>query len=228
VRSDLIDQTEQLAPGHKRRKADPTLESFFSRDLSAAERGELDKRLLRLVADRRFPFSFVESQAFINFFSLLCQSAVSRLPNLRQLGGPILDAAAADAKTKSRHAVRTLLQDSARATSMLDGYKTAHNTHLLGAVIGIGAERYILDAEEEGYQNHGVAAASEMASVIEMLEADGDLPIGCACTEDAGHCGRARRILALRYPKLEFLRCLAHKVNLLMKHVLQDSSLRPF
>ena len=227
MRSYLIDQTEQHAPGHKRRKADPTLESFFSRDLSAAEKGELDKRLLRIVADRRFPFSFVESQAFITLFSLLCQSAVSRLPNLRQLGGPILDAAAADAETKSRHAVKTLLQDSARATSMLDGYKTARNTHLLGAVISIGAERYIMDAEKESYQNHGVAAPSEMASVIEKLEADGDLPIGCACTEDAGHCGRARRILALRYPKLNFLRCLAHKVNLLMKHVLQDSSLRP-
>jgi len=227
VRSYLIDQTEQLTPGPKRRKADPTLESFFSRDLSAAEKGELDKRLLRLVADRRLPFSFVESQAFINLVSLLRQSAVSRLPSRRQLGGPILDAAAADAKTKSRHAVRTLLRGSARATLMLDGYKTANNTHILGAVIGIGAERHILDAEEEGYQHHGVAAASEMASVIDKLEADGDLPIGCVCTDDAGQCGRARRILALRYPKLVFLRCLAHQVNLLMKHVLQDSSLRP-
>jgi len=75
---------------------------------------------------------------------------------------------------------------------MLDGYKTANNTHILGAVIGIGAERYILDAEEEGYQHHGVAEASEMASVIDKLEADGDLSIGCVCTDDAGQCGRAR------------------------------------
>jgi len=105
VRSYLIDQTEQHTPGPKRRKADPTLESFFSRDLLAEEKGELDKRLLRLVADRRLPFSFVESQAFINLVSLLRQSAVSRLPSRCRLGGPILDAAAADAKTKSRHAV---------------------------------------------------------------------------------------------------------------------------
>jgi len=71
VRGYLIDQTKQLTPGPKRRKADPTLDSFFSRDLSVAGKGELDMRLLRLVADRRLPFAFVESQAFINLVSLL-------------------------------------------------------------------------------------------------------------------------------------------------------------
>ena len=146
----------------------------------------MDKRLLQLMADRRFPFSSVESQAFINLVSLPRQYAVSRLPSRRQRGGPILDSAAADAKTKSRHAVKTLLRGSARATLMLNGYKTANNTHILGAVIGIGAERYILEADEEGYQHYGVAAASEMASVFDKMEADGDLPIGCVCTDDAG------------------------------------------
>ena len=58
--------------------------------------------------------------------------------------------------------------------------------------MGIGAERYILDSEEEGYQHHGVAAACEMASVSDKLEADGDPPIGFLLTDDAGQCGRAR------------------------------------
>lgn len=136
-RSYIIDQTKQRTPKPKWRKADPMLESFFSRDLSAAEKAGLDKRLLRLLADRRLLFSFVKSETFINLVNLLHQS------NRRQLGGPILKAAAADAKTKCRHTVRTLLQRSVRATLMLDGCKTAENTRVLGAVIGIGAERYI-------------------------------------------------------------------------------------
>lgn len=214
-------------PEPKRRRPDAHLESYFCRDLSPADKAELDKRLLLMIADRRLPFSFVESHAFRSVVGLLRQSAVARLPSRRQLGGPILDAAAAAAKAQSTSAVKSLLRGSARATLMLDGYKMANHTHILGAVIGIGPERCAVDATEEGYQHHGVAAASAMASVIDQLEALGDLPIGCVCTDDAGQCGRARRILALRYPRLVFLRCLAHQVNLLMRHVLHDSSLRP-
>ena len=152
---------------------------------------------------------------------------MGRLPSRSQFCAPILDAAALDAIAKSPHAVRTLVRGSVRATLILDGYKTSKNTHILGAVINIGSECYSLDAKEEGYQNHGVQTANEMASVFEKLQADGNLPIRCVCTHYAGQCGRARRILALRYPKLIFLRCLAHQVNLWMQYVLQNPSLRP-
>lgn len=226
VRNYLSEHAGQAAPVPKRRRSDATLTSYFSRDLSAAEKAELDKRLLLLVVDRRLPFSFVESDAFIDVVRVLRQSAVPRIPSRRQLGGTILDTAAVHAKTQSRNVVKGLLRGSAKGTLMLDGYQTSDGTHVLGAVIGIGPERFVLDAKEEGYEHDGIATAIEIASVIDDVEQDGDFPIGCVCTDDAGQCGRARRILALRYPHLVFLRCLAHQVNLLMKHVLSDSTLR--
>lgn len=41
--------------------------------------------------------------------------------------------------------------------------------------------------------------------------------IGSGVTDDAGQCGRARRISALRWPKMVFLRCFAHDINNLVK-----------
>eukprot|EP00644_Phytophthora_capsici_P017236 jgi/Phyca11/122534/e_gw1.48.316.1 len=45
--------------------------------------------------------------------------------------------------------------------------------------------------------------------------------IGSCVTDDAGQCARARRILALRWPNIIFLRCFAHDINNLVKAVLQ-------
>lgn len=223
VRNDLT-QAGQAAPIPKRRRSDATLTSYFSRDLSAAEKAELDKHLLLLVADRRLPFTFVESEAFIDVVRVLRQSAMSRVPSRLQLGGAILDTAAVHAKTQFRKVVKGLLRGSAKATLTLDGCQITDGTDILGAVIGIGPERFVLDGKEEGYEHHGIATALEKASLFDGVEQDGHFPIGCVYSDDAGQCGRARRILALRYPHLVFLRCLAHEVKWLMKHVLKDST----
>ena len=39
------------------------------------------------------------------------------------------------------------------------------------------------------------------------------------CTDDAGQCARAKRILSLRFPALYFGRCYAHQVHLIVKGV---------
>lgn len=119
----------------------------------------------------------------------------------------------------------SLLSGSVKASVILDEYKTSNKTLILGAVVGSGPEHFILDYKKEGYEHHGFATAIQTVVVIDSLKRDGDLPIGCVCTDDAGQCGRAGRILVLRYPKLALLRRLAHQVNHLMKHVLKDWSL---
>lgn len=45
--------------------------------------------------------------------------------------------------------------------------------------------------------------------------------VGAVVTDNAGQCGRARRILALRYPNIAFMYCFAHDVNNLVKAVLK-------
>jgi hypothetical protein len=45
--------------------------------------------------------------------------------------------------------------------------------------------------------------------------------VGACVIDNAGQCGRARRILALRHPDIIFLHCFAHDVNNLVKEVLR-------
>ncbi|ETP16939.1 hypothetical protein F441_08519 [Phytophthora nicotianae CJ01A1] len=54
----------------------------------------------------------------------------------------------------------------------------------------------------------------------EMKEEGWD--IGASVTDNAGQCGRARRILSLRWPQVAFSICFAHDLNNLVKNVLES------
>jgi hypothetical protein len=47
--------------------------------------------------------------------------------------------------------------------------------------------------------------------------------LGAIVTDNAGQCGRARRILALRWTNIVFVHCFAHAVNNRVKSVLKTS-----
>ncbi|KAK1934141.1 hypothetical protein P3T76_011344 [Phytophthora citrophthora] len=59
-----------------------------------------------------------------------------------------------------------------------------------------------------GSRHDGVAIGEQMESVMKDITAKG-WQIGAVVTDDAGQCGRARRILALRHPRIAFIRCFA-------------------
>jgi hypothetical protein len=47
--------------------------------------------------------------------------------------------------------------------------------------------------------------------------------VSAVITDNVGNCARARRILALCWPKIIFLICYAHQINLLVKDVIVTS-----
>jgi hypothetical protein len=47
--------------------------------------------------------------------------------------------------------------------------------------------------------------------------------VGAIITDNVGNCARARRILALRWPKIVFMFWYAHQINLLVKDVITTS-----
>ncbi|ETL25749.1 hypothetical protein L916_20441 [Phytophthora nicotianae] len=49
---------------------------------------------------------------------------------------------------------------------------------------------------------------------------------GAAITDDASQCSRGRRILALRWPDVVFLKCFAHDINNLVKSILSSPTFR--
>ncbi|KAG6977565.1 hypothetical protein JG688_00000161, partial [Phytophthora aleatoria] len=64
----------------------------------------------------------------------------------------------------------------------------------------------------------GIAIAEQMESVMEKMMSDG----WSVVTDNAGQCGRARRILSLRWPQISFQICFAHDLNNLVKAVLKS------
>ncbi|POM78256.1 LOW QUALITY PROTEIN: Hypothetical protein PHPALM_4233 [Phytophthora palmivora] len=69
-------------------------------------------------------------------------------------------------------------------------------------------------------RHDGLAIAEQMEAVLEQLLSSG-WKVGAVVTDNAGQCGRARRILALRYPDIAFVFCFAHDVNNLVKSILK-------
>ena len=77
----------------------------------------------------------------------------------------------------------------------------------------------MLKSELSGSNHHGLALAGVYEKL--MFETYSNEHIfHYLCTDDAGQCGRARRILALRYPFIMFHKCWAHQINLMVKALL--------
>jgi hypothetical protein len=73
-----------------------------------------------------------------------------------------------------------------------------------------------------GSQHDDLAIAEHLEIILLSMIAQG-LDVGVVVTDNTDNCARARRILALRWPKIVFLFCYAHQINLLVKDVIATS-----
>jgi hypothetical protein len=88
---------------------------------------------------------------------------------------------------------------------------------------------------EAGSINIGVYVASSWESIIQNTQAflnnkvapndNHDHLIHYFVSDDAGQCGKARRVLALRYPGMIFMMCWAHQVNLMVSQIIQRAGI---
>ena len=106
-----------------------------------------------------------------------------------------------------------------------DSWVSVARKHILGVVLSvsdmwfpydnaIGRGNEILDSE-----HNGVFVAKQIEEGYLQSERNFGISIGSVCTDDAGQCARAKRILSLRFPALYFGRCYAHQVHLIVKGV---------
>lgn len=103
-----------------------------------------------------------------------------------------------------------------------DVWQNISKEHLLGcqlSLFGILLTYALLPAGDE---HHGIAIAKQLEQLLERAQLEGWC-VGAMATDNAGQCGRARRILAIRWPQVVFLFCFAHDVNNLVKAVLKSN-----
>ena len=97
---------------------------------------------------------------------------------------------------------------------IVDGYKNVSSEHIESIIVSVGGTMFPLGMDACGTDHDGLS----VARFLERLLKEHCLKynVKYVCTDDAGQCGRARRILALRYPHFVFMRCYAHQINLMV------------
>jgi len=96
----------------------------------------------------------------------------------------------------------------------LDGYQTTGRKHFTGIMLHANGHTVPFDEILQGGDvHHGIAVAKEIEEAIYMVQTSTNMVIGSVCTDDAGQCARARRILALRFRRIVFTKCFAHQVQ---------------
>jgi hypothetical protein len=101
----------------------------------------------------------------------------------------------------------------------VDGWESVSKEHLDGIILYVGGHAYSLETIKSGPEHDGLAVARDWEH---LLKKHGELyPISYHCSDDAGQCARARRILRLRWPHVLFTKCFAHQVNLMVGALLK-------
>ncbi|KUF95147.1 ALA-interacting subunit 3 [Phytophthora nicotianae] len=177
--------------------------------------------LVEFQAENCLADSFIGKDSTVRLIEQLEPRLVEHIPSRRTLGGQLLNTHADQLIKGESDEVKGLqLRSGGRANFLSDGWQDVGKRHLLGAHIGLFGSFTTLGLfPTETQRLDGLALASRMEKIMEDAEEDG-WEIGGVITDDAGNCGRARRILALRWPKVVFLKCFAHDLNNLVKKIL--------
>jgi len=147
--------------------------------------------------------------------------AAKALPTRQLLGGPILNKYANKVDSGDHAALKVAAPPGSgkRVNFLSDAWENIAKTHILGVILSLAGLCVTFGTFTYGSRHDGLAIAEHLESILLLMIAQG-WDVGAIVTDNAGNCARARRILALRWPKIVFLFCYAHQINLLVKDVI--------
>lgn len=197
----------------------------FAKPHSAKRKQHIEQLYLEFIAENDLPFRLSESFSAKRFFSCLDPASNSSVPDRKCLVEKLLPSYSNTVLTEFKD--RLLKQQeigNGVATLLCDDWKNIKSTHLLAIQLNHEGERITVSAAKAGDRHDGIWIAKHIENAIAELITQ-NIKIGCVVTDDAGSCSRARRILALRWPKIVFLKCFAHQIHLIVKNLLKDKIL---
>ncbi|KAF1314928.1 hypothetical protein FI667_g16383, partial [Globisporangium splendens] len=196
---------------------------FFSVSHNPDDIHEFERLLLEFQADNQLPDTFVDRLSTKRLFTFMNPVSAASIPSRRLLGGCILDEHASKGLQQDTNGLRQLQDKTGgRVNFLSDVWQNIAKSHLLGCQLTLFGSLYNFGLYETGSRHDGLAVAVQLEQIINTAIGDGWV-IGAVVTNNAGQCGRARRILALRWPNIAFLIYFAHDINNLVKAVLQSS-----
>lgn len=167
--------------------------------------------LINLFAVCALPFRLLEHPQFVALIHFLRASAVQHIPSVTTFRTSILKKRADEAKSNNMDLLRVMHKRGLRVSLMVDGWMDIAKQHVIGVVLRCGSIRVTYDSVPCGSDHDAISNAREMEHLLIRLGQDHLMP-SSVCTDDAGQCGRMRRILALRWPSIVWIHCFAHQI----------------
>lgn len=193
------------------------------REWKPQEIGQFHRLLTAYQHRHRLPDSFIECDETHALYEFFRSGVSDRLPCRKRLGGVILREQAQLAQIQAETRLKARCAESCGRVNILsDVWQNVSKEHLLGSQISLFGCVMTDSLTEVGADHDGISIARDLEGLI-VDASDNGWIVGALVTDDAGQCAKARRILALRWTPVVFLRCFAHDINNLVKQVLQSA-----
>lgn len=200
-----------------------SIDTYFVPFFSEQKHAEFERLLVEFQAENFLPSSFVERASTKRLFKFLNVATIRALPDRHALAGKLLDDQSSVGGQASRDALFRRQQSlGGRVNLLSDVWQNVAKKHLLGCHLTLFGAVVNYGLYPTASRHDGIAIAQQLEGVI-LAAHDDQWTIGAIVTDNAGQCGRARRILAPRWPRIAFLHCFAHDINNLVKAVLRTS-----
>ncbi|KAJ0412547.1 hypothetical protein ATCC90586_006914 [Pythium insidiosum] len=189
---------------------------------------ELGRLLVVFQHSNRLADLFIENDATVALLTFLCPGISAVMPSRRVLGGRMLrDVARQCAEKEIRELKGKQEYYGGRVNLLSDVWQNVKKRHVLACQLSLFGATHTFAMVQVGSRHDGLVIAEELENQIELAIGEKHRwVIGACVTDNAGQCGRARRVLALRWPNIVFLHCFAHAVNNLVKSACFASLLR--
>lgn len=174
--------------------------------------------LIEMVVDLSLAYNFVERPSFLRFVEALRPSASKELPDRKIVRRRIMEMAVA-ARRQTWSYVEAAKKLGRRLAFLIDGWNGINKKHVDGIMVKVARMLFPFKCEDAGSDHDGCRVARGWEKLLRGIGPSGQ-SWHYFCSDDAGQCGRARRILSLRFPHCLFVKCWAHQLNLMVKHLL--------
>ncbi|POM61563.1 hypothetical protein PHPALM_29402 [Phytophthora palmivora] len=193
------------------------IREYFDNVFTDEELEDFHRLLIQFQADNYLPDQNIHPS-----FIFLNKACVSALPKRKDMGRILDKFSTVEEEGQLQALSNRLAYSGGRLNFLSDVWQNIAKVHLLGCMLALFGTIVTYGLFATGSRHDGIAIAQQMENVIKEIEAKG-WRIGAVVTDNAGQCGRARRILALRHTRIAYVRCFAHDINNLVKAVLNSA-----
>lgn len=180
-------------------KGQTILDNYFIRPLSKEDTKKATSLLVEFVVDSALSFRMVNKPSFLRFVDALRPMYSSSLLKRTKLKRLVTDRAGV-ALTEMHGVISSMEKIGHRVGMVIDGWESTSKEHVNGVVLAVEGEAFYVQCDNAGTEHDGLAVSRGWETLIAKYAEQ--YKISYHCSDDAGQCARARRIMRLRYPDI--------------------------